>query len=223
MFHNNLLLTLSSAILISGSFFIFKRASKRQQSNEAIKKIDELKSNMQVIKKNADSKPLLSKKNIIKNLEIIEKITQISKSVWPCMCLKREYCDTPYIEMQRTIVQFNKGKAYWKGNSQPLYSCATYLYPDQSEVLSMHGTIAILETGEVLASPYVIKHCRLTHEKPVRFAGEYRARNGVIQYLNRRSGHYQTDERALEIAIKVFELQGLNIEKIKIDKEGNYR
>lgn len=157
------------------------------------------------------------------NMSILQRtpfIDQLSKT-WICRCAnyRNQPCALdPYIPMHFTNFCFVHGKAYWELDAIPLFSGVTYSYPDGSEYHSTKGTIAILDSGELLASPYCFQHCRLTHRKNVVFAGQYQAHDGVFTFLNCSSEDYGCNEEALNQALKVIEFHGVDVSRIHVDR-----
>lgn len=105
---------------------------------------------------------------------------------------------------------FKEGKAFWKKDGRPL-ACDSV------------APLVILESGEVLAAPaqfvnnVYVNHPGLSNGKPVLFAGNYHADDGIIDLLDRRSGHYRPPSENLEKAAEVLATHGLDKSKIHLN------
>lgn len=154
----------------------------------------------------------------------IERI-KANNRLYRCKCLDESYCrpfDFKNNPLARLTVK--EGKFVWDDDKSPIKSYPTYHCEECTfEISEPNGTIAILKTGEVVASPYVVNHCRLTRQENVLFAGEFKGEGGKIVMLNRQSGHYQPGTEALTVALEIFKLYGIDTDGITVDQIGNLR
>lgn len=119
-------------------------------------------------------------------------------------------------------LQFVNGKAYWDYPDRPLESKISYRsFPDGSAVNK--GSIVILTTEEVIASPTTQLHCTLTQHQPVYFAGEYATdKNNNIIEITPNSGHYRPDNpESLKVAKSILKEKGLNTANIYFNSNLN--
>lgn len=177
---------------------------------------------------------------------VVEKTNAQQDKLWPCQCLREDCFRGPLTRKYHQVV-FKEGLAYHiKPNridvkiidrqvtktiipeqEAPLKSIGSSDDPRTGEELFEtypYGTIAILKTGQVLASPHFVIHCWLTHKEDVLFAGEFATDNtGQITYLSRKSGHYRPDETAMACALKILHSKGVDLAKITVNTYENYR
>lgn len=129
-------------------------------------------------------------------------IDENNYKLWTCYCSC--YSKHNYLEKNYTNIYVRDGKCFWYKSFVPIYV---------NSITDNYGVFAILSTGEIVGMPYDVKHCSITHDDNVVFAGEYIAKNGIIEYVNNFSGHYQTDPDSVDIAVRIFNLLGLHIDK----------
>lgn len=147
------------------------------------------------------------------------RISQMRDRIYPYDHKSGHHCNTHHTVIPLKVVE---GKFYWEYPDKPLHS-EEYQPPFASDPWDPprnHGTIAILSTGEVVASSKPQQHCTITNQMPVYFAGEYCAERGKITYLNPKSGHYRPDpEKSLVVAKKCFARMGVSLEKVDYDSK----
>ena len=138
----------------------------------------------------------------------LSTINKIRKMNIPLLINRGSYrMDIPVSDSQ---LIFREGKAFWKKDGKPL-ACDSF------------APFVILESGEVLAAPDAfvnddfVNHPGLSNGKPVLFAGNYHAYNGIIDYLDLRSGHFRPSPKDLEKAVEILAIHGVNKRKIDLD------
>jgi len=89
------------------------------------------------------------------------------------------------------------------------------LFDANSRPLDVVGACAVMDaTGQLYATEecneWVFHHSSLVGGEPVAYAGDIYAVDGRLQYIDRRSGHYQTTTAQLNQAVRHLEEQGVH-------------